>query len=74
MRTTDFTVQRGVPVATVAINNSINAALLAARILGASDLNIRRRLEQYASEMESGVLEKVDRLDREGWAEYGPKH
>lgn len=57
----------------MAINNSINAALLAARILGASDLNIRRRLEQYASEMELGVLEKVDKLELEGWADYGPK-
>ena len=73
MRTTDFAVQRGVPVATVAINNSINAALLAARILGTTDLNIRRRLEQYASEMETGVLEKVDKLNLEGWADYGPK-
>ena len=30
---------RGIPVATVAINNSTNAALLAIRILGAYDSN-----------------------------------
>lgn len=71
-RTTD-TIQRGVPVATVAINNSINAALLAARILGTSDANIQKRLEKYAREMEAGVLDKVDRLDLEGWADYGQK-
>ena len=47
---------RGVPVATVAINNSINAALLAAKILGASDDKIRKRIERYMREMEDGVL------------------
>jgi phosphoribosylcarboxyaminoimidazole (NCAIR) mutase len=33
---------RGVPVATVAINNGVNAALLAARILGSSDAQFRK--------------------------------
>ncbi|KAI9799124.1 MAG: hypothetical protein M1825_004891 [Sarcosagium campestre] len=64
---------RGVPVATVSINNSTNAALLAARILGASDAQIRARLERYSSEMEQGVLSKVSRLEEEGWIHYGTK-
>ncbi len=72
MRPTDAT-QRGVPVATVAIDNSINAALLAARILGASDPNVRKRLEKYASDMETDVLDKVEKLNLEGWADYDQK-
>ena len=39
---------RGVPVATVGINNSTNAALSAARILAATDTRIREKLEEYA--------------------------
>jgi phosphoribosylaminoimidazole carboxylase len=62
--------QRGVPVATVAINNSINAALLAARILGTYDVEIRERVRRYAQEMESSVLEKAGRLEGQGWEEY----
>ncbi|HET7275732.1 MAG TPA: 5-(carboxyamino)imidazole ribonucleotide mutase [Longimicrobiaceae bacterium] len=44
---------RGVPVATVAIGGAgaTNAGLLAARILGASDGEIRERLRRYAEEM-----------------------
>ncbi|ODH51836.1 phosphoribosylaminoimidazole carboxylase, ATPase subunit [Paracoccidioides brasiliensis] len=51
---------RGVPVATVGINNSINAALLAARILGAFDWQLRRKVEEYAKNA------KVDNLDIKG--------
>lgn len=35
---------RGIPVATVAVNNATNAGLLAARILGAGDANLLSRL------------------------------
>ncbi|MFZ4507419.1 MAG: 5-(carboxyamino)imidazole ribonucleotide mutase [Fimbriimonas sp.] len=38
----------GIPVATVAIGNSRNAALLAIRILGVSDDRLARRLEEFA--------------------------
>ncbi|EDN07278.1 phosphoribosylaminoimidazole carboxylase [Histoplasma mississippiense (nom. inval.)] len=62
---------RGVPVAAVGINNSINAALLAARILGAFDEQLRRKVEEYAK------IAKVENLDvkgakmREiGWEKY----
>jgi phosphoribosylaminoimidazole carboxylase PurE protein len=54
---------RGVPVATVAIGNAVNAALLAARILGASDPLIRVRLERYRAEMEQATLDKAHRLE-----------
>ncbi|KAI9789060.1 MAG: phosphoribosylaminoimidazole carboxylase ade2 [Peltula sp. TS41687] len=61
---------RGVPVATVSINNSVNAALLAARILGTSDVRIKRRVEEYADQMEREVMDKVTELDRQGWDKY----
>lgn len=35
---------RGVPVATVAINNATNAGLLAVRMLGFGDADLRARL------------------------------
>lgn len=61
---------RGVPVATVAINNSINAALLAARILGTSDDVIRLKLEKYAKDMGEEVEGKAARLEGVGFEEY----
>jgi len=39
---------RGVPVATVAINNSTNAALLAVRMISISDSAIQQKLADYA--------------------------
>lgn len=62
---------KGVPVATVGINNSTNAAILAARILGATDLAIRAKLEKYIADMESGVLAKADKLESTGFRDYG---
>lgn len=46
---------RGVPVATVAIGNAANAALLAARILALSDPHISHRLAQYVQRMHDDV-------------------
>jgi 5-(carboxyamino)imidazole ribonucleotide mutase len=42
---------RGVPVATVAIDNGRNAGLLAARILGTSDPDLMRRLDAFREEI-----------------------
>ena len=39
---------RGVPVATVAINNSTNAALLAERMISISDSAVQQKLADYA--------------------------
>lgn len=38
-----FQMPRGVPVATVAINNATNAGLLAVRLLGISDIELQAR-------------------------------
>jgi len=46
---------RGVPVATVAIGNAANAALLAARILALGDEQIQERLAQYVQRMHDDV-------------------
>ncbi|KAJ5454431.1 phosphoribosylaminoimidazole carboxylase [Penicillium daleae] len=62
---------RGVPVATVGINNSINAALLAARILGSFDPAIQRKVESYAEEARAENMEKKGTKMRElGWEKY----
>ncbi len=47
---------RGVPVATVAIGNAENAALLAARIVALGDPTVRERLIAYRADQERMVL------------------
>ncbi len=42
---------RGIPVATVAINNATNAALLAIRMLSISDKECRQKLSAYSKQM-----------------------
>ncbi|MCD5384210.1 5-(carboxyamino)imidazole ribonucleotide mutase [candidate division WOR-3 bacterium] len=49
----------GVPVATVAINNAKNAAILAAQILGIKYPEIRKKVKQYKENMRKEVEEKV---------------
>ena len=61
---------RGVPVATVAINNSINAALLAARILGATDPLIQEKLIKFAKDSEEEVCGKAAKLENVGFEAY----
>ncbi|CBQ70397.1 probable phosphoribosyl-5-aminoimidazole carboxylase [Sporisorium reilianum SRZ2] len=58
---------RGIPVATVAINNSTNAALLAVRILGAADPSYLDKMQQYMEDMENEVNGKIERLAHEAW-------
>jgi 5-(carboxyamino)imidazole ribonucleotide mutase len=45
----------GIPVATVALNASKNAGILAARILSISDSKIKLTLENYAEKMKDDV-------------------
>lgn len=65
---------KGVPVATVSVNNSINAALLAARILGAADAGMRQRVEDYMRASEAEVREKDRRLEQMGPRAYAEKY
>jgi phosphoribosylaminoimidazole carboxylase len=60
-----------VPVATVGINNSINAALLAARILGSFDPALQRKVEEYAENAKVENLEvKGIKIREIGWEKY----
>jgi len=58
----------GVPVATVALNAAKNAGLLAAQIIGAFDDSVSRKMISYKENMEKEVLEKVEKLRKEGWS------
>jgi len=49
---------KGVPVATVAIGNAWNAAILAAQILGGSNEKILDLILKYKAEMRQAVLKK----------------
>ncbi len=49
----------GVPVATVAIGNARNAALLAIRILSIKHQELRGKLEKFSEEMRKDVLNSV---------------
>ena len=46
---------KGVPVATVALNGGANAGILAAQILGASDLALRQRIADYKESLRRAV-------------------
>ncbi|WVQ79269.1 phosphoribosylaminoimidazole carboxylase [Cryptococcus sp. DSM 104549] len=61
---------RGIPCATVGINNSTNAALLAIRILGTSIPSLMAATEEYSEALKDEVLAKVDVLNEEGWDKY----
>ena len=53
---------RGVPVATVAIGNARNAGLLAVRILGITDGELRARIVAFQDDLADMVREKDERL------------
>jgi len=52
----------GVPVATVAIGNARNAGLLAVRILGTVDAQLRARMETFQADLADAVREKDEHL------------
>ncbi|KEY71288.1 hypothetical protein S7711_08869 [Stachybotrys chartarum IBT 7711] len=61
---------RGCPVATVGINNSTNAGLLAVKILGSSDAKYSRAMAEYMKKMSDEVVAKAERLEEIGWEDY----
>jgi len=56
----------GIPVATVAIGNARNAGLLAVRILGITDGELRARMVAFQDELADIVREKDERLRDSG--------
>ena len=57
----------GIPVATVALNASKNAGILAASILSVSDISIAKKLAKYKEELSEEVLKKVERFHEGEW-------
>ncbi len=55
---------RGIPVATVAIGNAENAALLAVEILALSDAPLAARLDAYRAELTRMVLDDLSNANR----------
>jgi len=61
---------RGIPVATVGISNSTNAALLAVRMLAISQPRLRTALKEYHKVQAKGTLEKSRKLVQLGYGAY----
>jgi len=57
----------GVPVATVALNASRNAGILAAQIIAAFDEKLAEKISAYKEKMDKEVQEKVQHLQSAGW-------
>ena len=57
----------GIPVATVALNASKNAGILAASIIGIMDCTVGDRLDAYKKNLEDEVIKKAGKLKDGGW-------
>jgi 5-(carboxyamino)imidazole ribonucleotide mutase len=60
----------GIPVATVAINGSKNAGILACQILGTHNNLLLDKLKKYKEEMKKQVITKANKLEEVGWKEF----
>ncbi len=60
----------GIPVATVAIDGGMNAAILAAKILAVSDGELLAKLKAYTAEMKETVQAKAAKLEEIGYEAY----
>ncbi len=56
----------GVPVATVALDGSKNAGILAAQIIGSSDSAVAERLDKYKENLKKRVLATAADLEKSG--------
>lgn len=54
----------GVPVATVALNGSRNAGILAAQIIATSDAKLLQRIADFKEELKKKVMESVDEMEK----------
>jgi 5-(carboxyamino)imidazole ribonucleotide mutase len=52
----------GIPVATVALNGSKNAGILAAKIIGSSNPEVLAKLSSYMEDLKNKVLESAEKL------------
>jgi 5-(carboxyamino)imidazole ribonucleotide mutase len=61
---------RGIPVATVAIDNAHNAGLLAVQILATQDQILHQQVQEYRQTQTQTVLAKQQRLEKMGSEAY----
>lgn len=57
----------GIPVATVALNASKNAGILAASIIGSFDDAVNQKIEDYKKHLHDEVIIKANKLKTGGW-------
>ncbi len=60
----------GIPVATVALNGALNAGLLAAQIIGTSDVQVTENLKAYKETLKSKVEASALELETKGYKEF----
>lgn len=60
----------GIPVATVAVNGSKNAGILAASIIGANNKKILNKVSDYKKDLEKEVSRKIIKLEKIGYKKY----
>jgi 5-(carboxyamino)imidazole ribonucleotide mutase len=53
---------RGIPVATVAIGNGVNAGLLACRMLAIYDSEVKEKLKEYMKEMNYNAIQSNNQI------------
>lgn len=49
----------GIPVATVALNGAKNAGILAAKIIGAADADVRKKMQHFQDGLTNKVMETI---------------
>ncbi len=54
----------GIPVATVALNGAMNAGILAAKIIGSSNVDVSEKLQKYQDSLKDKVLGTVDEIKK----------
>ena len=60
----------GIPVATMAIDGAMNAAIFAAKIVAVARPEMWASLSKYMRLMEEQVLEKASELESQGYQKY----
>lgn len=55
----------GIPVATVALDGALNAAILAAKIIGVGNSEVSKKLEKYQNSLNEKVLNTVEELKKD---------
>lgn len=60
----------GVPVATVAVNGSKNAAILALEILALTDSSLCGKIQAYKNSLRERVMRQAKTLTQIGWKHY----